>query len=162
SLALALRRQVSGIPIYGKDSPEILDRARGLNAIDPGTAPSSADLMILATPVSAILKLLDELPSSSGLILDIGSTKAAICRKAEQRKLPFLGGHPMTGSERSGPDAATPDLFKGEPFFLCPVSTTPSDAVSKLKPLLEAIGSHPIVVDPEEHDRFVAQLSHLP
>ena len=162
SFALALRKQVPGVRVYGIDSPEILDRARRLGAIDAGAPAQSADLTILATPVGAIMKLLDELPTGPGLLLDIGSTKVAICKKAESRKLPFLGGHPMTGSERSGPDAASPDLFRGEPFFLCPVATTPEDAIPRIKPVLEAIGAQPLIIDPERHDSLVAQLSHLP
>ena len=68
----------------------------------------------------------------------------------------------MTGSERSGPEAASADLFKGAPFFLSPISSTPKDAVQKLKPVLEAIGAQPILMDAQEHDMIVAQLSHLP
>jgi prephenate dehydrogenase len=162
SLALALRKHAPGIRVFGVDSTEVLDRARRLGAVESGPAPATADLIILATPVGSILKWLDELPSSAGLILDVGSTKVAICRKAEARKIPFLGGHPMTGSERAGPEAASADLFQGETFFLCPVATTPADALSQMKSVLQAIGAHPLVIDPERHDRLVAQLSHLP
>ena len=161
SFALALRKQIPGIRIFGVDSPEILERAVRLGAVESRTA-ERPDLIVLATPVGAILNLLDEIPSDSGLILDIGSTKLAICRKAESRGLPFVGGHPMTGSERSGPEAASADLFTDEPFFLCPISTTPADALPKLKPLLEGIGAQPTVIDAELHDSIVAQLSHLP
>jgi prephenate dehydrogenase len=164
SLALALRRQFPDIRIYGVDEHEVLDRARRLGAVEVDPEPrQAADLLVLATPVSAILKRLEELPTdTSGLILDVGSTKAAICEAAEQRRLPFIGGHPMTGSERSGPEAASPDLFKDAPFFLCPISTTPQDAVSKLTPMLKGIGAETVVLDAEKHDRLVAQLSHLP
>jgi prephenate dehydrogenase len=124
--------------------------------------PFMADLAILATPVGSVLQLLDKIPQSADLILDVGSTKVDICRKAEERKLPFLGGHPLTGSERSGPDAASARLFAGEPFFLCPISSTPPDAVSKLSPVLQAIGARPIVMSADEHDSLVAQISHLP
>jgi prephenate dehydrogenase len=162
SLALAVRKRLPGIRVYGIDSPEVLDRARRLGAVDSELAPANADLTILATPVGAILKSLDEISSSSGLLMDVGSTKVDICRKAEALKLPFLGGHPMTGSERAGPEAASPDLFTGDLFFLCPVSTTPPDAIPKIKSLLEAIDAKPVVIDPEQHDKLVARLSHLP
>ena len=161
SFAFALKKQIPGIRLYGVDSPEILDRARRLGAVE-SAEPPTADLLVLAAPVGGILKLLDELEPGPALILDLGSTKVAVCRKAESRRLPFVGGHPMTGSERSGPEAATAELFKGARFFLCPISTTPADAVGKLTPLLEAIGTQPTVIDPEKHDRLVAQLSHLP
>jgi prephenate dehydrogenase len=162
SLALALKKYLPGIRVYGIDSAEVLDRARRLGAVDPETAPAIVDLTILATPVGTILQSLEELPASSGLILDVGSTKVDICRKAEARKLPFIGGHPMTGSERAGPEAASSDLFTGDLFFLCPVATTPADALPKIRSVLGAIGAKPVVIDPEEHDRLVAQLSHLP
>jgi prephenate dehydrogenase len=68
----------------------------------------------------------------------------------------------MTGSERAGPEAASSDLFTGDLFFLCPVSTTPADAVPTIKAVLEVVGAKPVVIDPEQHDRVVAQLSHLP
>lgn len=161
SFALALKKQIPGIRVYGIDSPEILARARRIGAVD-GEEPHPSDLVVLATPVGGILELLEKLQPGPGLILDLGSTKVAICARAEQRQLPFIGGHPMTGSERSGPDAASPDLFNAAPFFLCPIATTPADAVRKLKPLLEAIGAQLLIMNPQEHDRRVAQLSHLP
>jgi prephenate dehydrogenase len=160
SFAFALKKQIPGIRIYGVDSPEILDRARRLGAVE-STEPREAELVILAAPVGGILKLLDDLQPGPELILDVGSTKVAICRKAEGRRLPFIGGHPMTGSERSGPEAASAELFSGARFFLCPISTTPADAVGKLTLLLKSIGAQPTVIDPEKHDRIVAQLSHL-
>ena len=161
SLALALRKQLPGIHVFGVDSAEILARARNVGAIEAGSDPS-ADLIVLATPVGAILAQLDDFPIGPGLILDLGSTKVAICRRAEGRRLPFIGGHPMTGSERSGPEAASADLFRDKPFFLCPVSTTPADAIARLTPVLGSIGAHPLVIDPRQHDSLVAQLSHLP
>jgi len=162
SLALALKKYMPGIRVFGIDSAEVLDRARQLGAVDMEAAPANVDLTILATPVGTILQSLDELPTTSSLIMDVGSTKVDICKKAEARKLPFIGGHPMTGSERAGPEAASWDLFTGDRFFLCPVATTPADAVPKIKSVLERIGAKPLVIDPEQHDRLVAQISHLP
>ena len=161
SLALALRKQMPEVRIRGIDSPEILERARRVGAIDGGSA-QPADLVVLAAPVGGILELLDQLQPGPELILDVGSTKVVVCRKAEARRLPFIGGHPMTGSERSGPEAASANLFEGTGFFLCPISTTPPDAVPKLTRLLRTIGAKPSVIDPEKHDRLVAELSHLP
>lgn len=161
SFALALKKQLPGVRIHGIDSPEILERARRVGAVDEGDA-QPADLVVLAAPVGVILELLDQLRPGPELILDVGSTKVVLCRKAEARRLPFIGGHPMTGSERSGPEAASANLFEGAGFFLCPISTTPPDAVPKLTRLLQTIGAKPSVIDPEKHDRLVAELSHLP
>ena len=162
SLALALRENLPGIRVYGVDAEDILDRARRIGAVDSEPAPKKSDLIILATPVGTILQWLDELPASAELIMDVGSTKVAICKKAEARKLPFLGGHPMTGSERAGPEAAFGGLFKDETFFLCPIATTPVDAVPKVKQVLEAMGARPLLIDAARHDKVVAQVSHLP
>ena len=165
SFGLALKKCIPGIRVYGIDSPEILGRAQDLGAIDQGTlSPSDApDLIILAVPVGTILDLLDELPqATSSVIVDVGSTKVEICRKAASRGLPFVGGHPMTGSERSGPEAASAELFRGAPFFLCPVPAVPQRALARVTDLVETVGAKPVVMSAEEHDRVVAQLSHLP
>jgi prephenate dehydrogenase len=161
SFGLALKERIPGIRVYGIDSPEILGRAQRRGAIEEG-AGEEPDLAILAAPVSAILKLLGELPSRHSVILDVGSTKVDICRKAASHGLPFVGGHPMTGSERSGPEAASADLFDKAPFFLCPVPSAPDNALSTAIRVVETIGANPVVISAEEHDRVVAQLSHLP
>lgn len=162
SFALALKKKFPETRIFGVDSPEVLERARRLGAVENGTSPPNAELVVLASPIGAILEQLDTLESDSGLILDVGSTKVAVCRKAEQRKLRFVGGHPMTGSERFGPEAASAEIFQSAPFFLCPISTTPADALPMLKSLLQDLGAVPVVIDPKEHDNLVARLSHLP
>lgn len=172
SFGLALKDRIPQVRVYGVDSPEVLQRSRSLGAIDAAEAATEAateamdaqavDLIILAAPVSAILGLLDSCSPKSSLILDVGSTKVDICRKAESLGLPFVGGHPMTGSERSGPEAAKADLFHGRPFFLCPVSSTPIDGLAKVTKVAEAIGAKAVITTAEEHDRVVARLSHLP
>jgi len=161
SLALALKRALPNIHITGVDRPEVLKRALELKMID-AAGPQPSDLIILATPIGEILRLLDEVPQGAALIADVGSTKAAICDKAERLGLNFVGGHPMAGLEQSGPDAAHADLFKDAPFFLSPIRSTPPDAIDKMTALTKAIGAVPHVISAEEHDRLVAQISHLP
>jgi len=176
SFALALKQTISGVRVYGIDSADILSRARAIGAIDgtideakdrtidfQGTGHSEeSDLVILSAPVGEILRLTEELQPGSSIILDMGSTKVDICNRAEARKLPFVGGHPMTGSERSGPEAASADLFKDARFFLCPISSTPSGTVSQLEIVIRTIGAMPHVISPENHDRLAAEISHLP
>lgn len=157
SLALALKRWKSELRLAGVDSPEVLERARQLNIIDVA-GPEPADLTILATPVGEILRLLDEVKAP--LITDVGSTKVEICKKAEG--LPFIGGHPMAGLEHAGPEAANADLFKNAPFFLCPIKSTPKAAIETMKNFVTAMGAIPHVISPDDHDRLVAQISHLP
>ena len=102
SLALALRKQLPGIHVFGVDSPEILARARDVGAIEAGS-DQLADLIVLATPVGAILAQLDDFPIGPGLILDVGSTKVAICRRAEGRKIAvhWRASHDGVGAIRS-------------------------------------------------------------
>ena len=161
SFALAVKRAIPGIRVAGVDKPEIISQAKRLGIIDI-EGPQPADLTVLATPVREILKLLDHIPPNAALVTDVGSTKAAICNKAERLGLRFVGGHPMAGLEHSGPDAANPDLFRGAPYFLCPVRSTPDDAVEAIQNIVKAIGAVPQVISSENHDRLVAQISHLP
>jgi len=164
SFALALKKTIPGVRIYGIDNADILNRARTIGAIEgSGSAlPEASDLVILSTPVGDILRLTGELNPGNSIILDVGSTKVDICRRAEERRLPFIGGHPMTGSERSGPEAASAELFQESRFFLCPISSTPTGAVSRLEAVIRTIGAIPHVLTPENHDSLVAELSHLP
>jgi prephenate dehydrogenase len=143
SLGLAMRRCAPGIRIYGVDTPEILERARRLGVIEADD-PRDSDLAILASPVGTIIEMLDRMRPGTGIILDVGSTKVEICSKAERLGLPFIGGHPMAGSERSGPEAAAADLFDGTRFFLCPVATTPAGAIERVERTIEAIGAVPM------------------
>jgi prephenate dehydrogenase len=161
SLALALRQAYPSVRIAGVDKPEVLDRALRLKIIDvPEPLPS--DLVILATPVGDILKLIDQFASKETLVSDVGSTKAVICHKAERLGVRFVGGHPMAGIEHSGPEAASAGLFRNAPYFLCPVKSTPDGACDRMQAIAKAIGAAPQIISAEDHDRLVAQISHLP
>jgi prephenate dehydrogenase len=161
SIALALKQAFPEIRIAGVDKPEVLERALRLKIIDV-TGAQPAELVILATPVGEILKLIDQFTSGETLVTDVGSTKAAICSKAERLLVPFIGGHPMAGLEHSGPEAASADLFQNAPYFLCRIRSTPDGALETMYDLANAIGATPYAISPEEHDRLVAQISHLP
>jgi prephenate dehydrogenase len=164
SFGLALKAHSPSTRVLGIDSPEILKTAQRLGAIDEAAQNNSqpSDLIVLAAPVGVILNLIGDLPTASPIVLDVGSTKVQICRKAESHGLTFVGGHPMTGSEKSGPEAASAELFRGSPFFLCPASSVPNSVVAKVTRTVEILGAHPVLMSAEEHDRIVAQLSHLP
>jgi prephenate dehydrogenase len=164
SLSLALKRAFPEIEIAGVDRPDVLERARLLKIIDTAGAGSRdvVDLVVLATPVGEILKLLDQFTGNQVVVVDTGSTKLTICRKAERLGVPFVGGHPMAGLELSGPEAANADLFRDAPFFLCPVKSTPHGSLERVEAMTKAIGAIPHVISPEDHDRLVAQISHLP
>jgi prephenate dehydrogenase len=161
SLALALKQAFPRVVIAGVDNAETLQRAQELQIIDVA-GPQPADLVVLATPVGEILKLLDQFQSQNTLVTDVGSTKSAICNKAGRLGVRFVGGHPMAGLEHSGPEAASANLFYKAPYFLCSVKSTPEGAVQTLHEIATAIGASPREISPEEHDRLVAAISHLP
>jgi prephenate dehydrogenase len=171
SLAGALQgkcRRVVGVARRA-ESVEIA-LARGF--IDSGTTDVAegmreADIVILATPVRAILRQLPEiaplLPEGC-LLMDLGSTKGRIA--AEMAQLPDhiqpLGGHPMCGKEKSGIEVADPALYKGCTFILSPLKRTSEEVLALGRALAEAVGANPLVLEPERQDFLVATVSHLP
>jgi prephenate dehydrogenase len=171
SLAGALRgrcREVVGVARRA----ETVDAALAQGLVDRGTTDLAngvreADVVILATPVRVIIRQLAEIGSllpEGCLLMDLGSTKAQIA--AEMARLPDhvqpLGGHPMCGKEKSGLEAADPALYKGCTFILSPLKRTSEEALALGCALAEAIGAHPLVLDPECQDFLVATVSHLP
>jgi prephenate dehydrogenase len=176
SLALAWQERRPNCTILGHDRPEVLDAAEARGAIDekaadPVTAVADADLVVLSTPLSSILKLLDTIadPVPSGaFVMDVGSVKQPVLDQARD-VLPddvhFLGGHPMAGAEQGGIDHADPLLFENAVYALCPRDSdadNPLDAFAPVLDLIEATGARPLPLAPERHDRLVAAVSHLP
>jgi prephenate dehydrogenase len=99
------------------------------------------------------------------LVTDAGSSKAAIVAGVESLPLAqaaFVGGHPMTGSEQMGVEHARADLFERTTYAITPTPSTAPWATDRLRDLAVALGACPLVLDPEEHDRAVAAVSHLP
>ncbi len=173
SLGMALRgrRLAQTIVGIGRDAAR-LETARGLGAVDeiatdPAAGVDGADLVVLATPIRQIiadLATLSPLLSPGALVTDVGSTKAEIAR-AGDAALPrgtFVAGHPMAGSERSGVEAANPELFIEAVWALTPTAATNPDALDRVKALAQGVGARVLVLDPHEHDRAVAVTSHLP
>jgi prephenate dehydrogenase len=96
--------------------------------------------------------------------MDMGSTKGEICTALDA--LPAyvqpIGGHPMTGKETAGFDAAEPGLYRNATWVLTPLTRTTSETVALSRELVEAVGARPVVLPAERHDRLVATISHLP
>ena len=134
---------------------------------DVATGTAVADAVILATPVGSILHLLSQLPQvkpDGCLLLDLGSTKSAICEAMAALPAAFaaMGGHPMCGKETAGFAAADPHLYQNQTFVLCRHARTTETAESFALDLIAAIGAMPLFLDPADHDRLVAAVSHLP
>jgi prephenate dehydrogenase/uncharacterized protein (DUF952 family) len=170
-MALAIRDRWPSTHIVGVDSPSVLTHARTSGAIDDGlpsiAALDSADLVVLAAPVRQNARLLTELPAhlrESALVTDVGGTKRDIVGAA--RRLPggarFIGGHPIGGAERGGFGFARADLFRHRPWILTPLPDAAAADVAALRGLVDALGARPVVMEPAEHDRVMAFVSHLP
>jgi prephenate dehydrogenase len=147
-------------------------RAFFADAVDQATTDlhagvAGADIVVLATPVRTIVNSMEELGQllwPGTLVIDMGSTKGAIC--AAMERLPAgiqpIGGHPMTGKEQAGFTAAEPGLYVNAPWILSPLPRTSGAALALATELAQAVGARPIVLDPQRHDGLVASISHLP
>jgi prephenate dehydrogenase len=173
SFALAIRKAGFAGRIIGVSSDETIRAALAARVINEALpaqqAAEQADLVYLAQPIHRIIDSLAELNAwvrPEALITDAGSTKQAIVDRARQviSRAQFLGGHPMAGRERRGVEAAEADLFQGRPYVLTPRSAAEleTEAARDFLTWIPRIGSFPVVLDPEEHDRTVAFTSHLP
>jgi prephenate dehydrogenase len=173
SFALAIRKAGFAGRIIGVSSDETIRAALAARVINEALpaqqAAEQADLVYLAQPIHRIIDSLAELNAwvrPEALITDAGSTKQTIVDRARQviSRAQFLGGHPMAGRERRGVEAAEADLFQGRPYVLTPRSAAEleTEAARDFLTWIPRIGSFPVVLDPEEHDRTVAFTSHLP
>jgi len=171
SLALKLRGRCA--QLLGCDTdPTTLALARQQNLVDqlsdkPGDILPLSDLVILATPVRAILSLLDDLPDlhpGSAAVLDLGSTKVQIIERMQVLPGRFdpLGGHPMCGKERGGLENADPNLYQSAPFALTPLPRTSLRLRRLAEQLVRLVGARPLWMEAETHDRWVAATSHVP
>ena len=177
SLGLALKKRRLAGRVIGCDRAPVLERARECGAIDagivnPADAVRGSDLIVLATPVMAILDLIERLAPvlpARALVTDVGSTKAEIVRRAgkafgktaQQR---FLAGHPMAGKEQSGVEFADADLFTGAAWLFTPLprQNVHSGVCGAWVQCVEKLGAKVALLEPPVHDRFCAWISHLP
>lgn len=162
SLGLALRAR--GAVVVGQDGdPRHAERALELGIVDEIGAVASADVVVLAVPVRSIPACARALGPVAGVVTDVGSTKAAVVGGGEAvfggR---FVGGHPMAGSERSGPDAADARLFEGRRVILTPTARTEPEALARVAAMWREVGAIIVEMDAERHDRILAAVSHLP
>jgi len=177
SLALALRKKKFAGRIVGCDREGTLERARMRGAIDdgtahPGDAVQGSQLVVLATPVLAIVDLIERVGpslSAKALLTDVGSTKTAVVETAlkvfgKHAGKKFLAGHPMAGKELCGVDYADPDLFQKAVWFLSPLpdQNLNEGLMAEFAGWIDAIGARIAMLPAEEHDRLCAWISHVP
>ncbi|MBZ5573698.1 MAG: prephenate dehydrogenase/arogenate dehydrogenase family protein [Acidobacteriia bacterium] len=177
SFALALRKHGFRGRIVGCDRAAVLERAKVRGVIDDGRthpfeATRGSQVVLLATPVLAIVDLVDRLGpvlSPKTLLTDVGSTKKTVLERAravfgKQVGTRFLAGHPMAGKEQSGVEFADPDLFHQAAWFVTPAPGQKIyDGLSgEFLEWVEKIGAHIASVNADEHDQLCAWISHLP
>jgi prephenate dehydrogenase len=175
SWGLALKKYGLAARRMGFGRASTVARALAVNAVDEGTdnlgkAVREADLIILAAPVGGILDCIPRLKdtaSSKALVTDVGSTKRLICERAREAfgdELLFLGGHPLAGKERAGVENADATLFTNARYVLTPLEEghLEDPRIKAFVSLVSAIGARPHIMDPADHDRALAFLSHLP
>ncbi|MFG2085998.1 MULTISPECIES: prephenate dehydrogenase [unclassified Spirillospora] len=169
SIALAMRERGAEVRLTDRDAAALalaVELGAG-DALPDGAQAEPADLAVLAVPPAAVaVTLLDA--QKRGLATaytDVASVKALPLAQAAELGCDlttFVAGHPLAGSERSGPAAARADLFLGRPWALCaPPEATP-ETVAVVTDLAKSCGAMPVAVDAAEHDRAVALVSHGP
>src|SRR3990170_6670356 len=175
SLGLALKRaQLERLEVVGRDTEYgVAARARRLGAIDrearsAAEAAEGAAVVIVATPILQVRKVFEEIAPALGegaVVTDTASTKREVLRWAEELLPPevsFVGGHPIAGKETPGLDAADASLFQAGPWALCPPARAAENAIKAIENLIAGVGARPVLIDAEEHDSYLAAVSHLP
>lgn len=170
SLAIDIKKKHPEMVIHGISRKEAtLEEALALGLIDRKATLDDlihADLVIISIPVDATVKLLptilDKIPDT-GLVVDAGSTKEAICKVVENhpKRRNFLAMHPIAGTEHSGPSAAIGGLFEGKTNIVCEVEKTTFKLQEKALELFTGIGMRIRYMNPVAHDKHIAYVSHL-
>ena len=150
-----------------------LDSALDVGAVDVATldlaeGAAGADLIILATPVGSFEKLMAAMAPAvkrTAIVTDVGSTKRQVVAAGQRvfgRGGPFVGSHPMAGSENRGPVFARANLFEGATCIVTPTAQTPPAKVRRVEAMWRAFDMHTLRMTPAAHDKAVACVSHLP
>jgi prephenate dehydrogenase len=167
--ALRVGDDVIGFDPNARNLDRAVARAIGLaSAPDLEACVADASLVFVCSPVDVVAGLaIGALRSSRATVSDVASVKSRVMLEVEDGstrdlRSRFVGGHPMGGSERSGPDAASASILDGAVWVLTPGPDTDADATGRLSHWITRVGARPIVMNPERHDRLVAFVSHLP
>ena len=170
SLALVIKKRKLAKEVVGVASHKSsLDLALKNKVIDQGALSlniiKGADLLIMSTPVDAIIGLRKEIlkyVNSDCIVMDVGSTKEKIVSFLERDFPNYVGSHPLAGSEKRGVTHAYAGIFKDSLCLLTPTAKTSVEAIKKIKALWRKAGAEIICLTPKKHDRILAFTSHLP
>ena len=164
SIALALREHDVDVHLDDVSRANLeLAVSRGAGSAEPAVAP---DLVVVAVPPSSVVETVAHALKTwpDAVVTDVASVKSDLA--ASIATLPgadrYVGSHPMAGSERSGPMAASGLLFEGRPWAITPLAGAGERSVRLVESVAELVGAVPITMDAESHDRAVALVSHVP
>jgi cyclohexadieny/prephenate dehydrogenase len=135
---------------------------------DPATAAEGADLVVVATPLSAYAEIGRRIAPAlrrDAILTDVGSVKEAVIRDLQPsvpQGVHFVPGHPVAGTEHSGPEAGFAELFLGRWCILTPPPETAPEAVAGITRMWEQAGMRVVMMSADHHDRVLAVTSHLP
>ncbi|RCS22435.1 prephenate/arogenate dehydrogenase family protein [Phyllobacterium salinisoli] len=174
SLARVIKREgLAGSIVIATRSAETLKRAEELGLGDSYTTENAeavrdADLVIVSVPVGSSGLVAQQIAGNlkdGAIVSDVGSTKASVIAQMQPELPPsvhFIPGHPLAGTEYSGPDAGFAELFTNRWCILTPLPDVDAAALAKLTAFWEACGSRVDQMDPQHHDLVLAIVSHLP
>jgi cyclohexadieny/prephenate dehydrogenase len=174
SLARALRRDSPGTVIVAcARRSETLATVRRLELADettddPARAAAGADLVVIATPLSAYAEIGARIAPAlqpGAILTDVGSVKQAVIRDLQPHVPPgvhFVPGHPVAGTEHSGPEAGFAELFRGRWCILIALPETAPEAVAAVGRMWERFGTRVVTMSADHHDKVLAVTSHLP
>ena len=174
SMARAMRQhRLAGRIVTHSRRPETRTKALDLGIVDGAMdtvaeAVEGADLVVICTPIGAYAAVAEAMAphlKPGCIVTDVGSVKTAVVRDVGPlipEGIHFVPGHPLAGTEHSGPESGFAELFDGRWCILTPPPGTDEEAVAKVRALWEAMGSMVDVMDVSHHDQVLAITSHLP
>ncbi|MBD2181658.1 prephenate/arogenate dehydrogenase [Aerosakkonema funiforme] len=168
SLALDLRNlghRVLGVSRRDRTCQEAIARQIVDDASVNLSLLADTDIVFICTPLGAIIPTFEALISHlspNTIVTDVGSVKTPIVKALAPIWPNFVGGHPMAGTAESGLDAAISNLFAGNPYVLTPTETTPTNAIKVVEEIVRSLQAKFYICRPEDHDKAVAWISHLP
>ena len=171
SLALALKEKGFSNHITGVDeNPEHCKEALTLSLVNEikslKEAITSANIIVVATPVSASIEIISsalDTMNNEQIIIDLGSTKGELCDRLSNhpKRAQYVAAHPIAGTENSGPQSAIRNLYEDKKVVICEKNESTDEALSLALKMFNTIGMSVVFMSPKEHDKHLAYISHL-
>jgi len=172
SLGLAFKKYLPSVNVYGKDIKQrneiyslnnnIIDKTINKDNL------SDLDIIFLSLPISKSIDVIDEIfpliNYNKTIITDTGSTKNELINQITNKypEVKYIGGHPLAGKAKSGPEYGEPDLFLNKLYFLITDSSKNTDNYNYLKTILSSIGAKVNIIKADLHDKYLSYTSHMP